>query len=65
MPFTLTVNKVQVRIPFQTYYLAVKGAHPNRSILPDYEVHPRISDLLSGHDVVMARALELAHAQKQ
>jgi len=58
-------SKVVVRIPLMTYYLAVKGANPSRSILPDYEVKPSIGDLLSGRDVVMARAVDLAHGSKR
>jgi hypothetical protein len=54
-------SKVVVRVPLMTYYLAVKGANPKRSILPDYEVAPVIQDLLSGNDKAMAKALELAH----
>jgi hypothetical protein len=58
-------SKVVVRVPLMTYYLAVKGARPNRSILPDYEVKPGIGDLLSGRDVVMAKAVVLAHEKKR
>jgi len=58
-------SKVVVRVPLMTYYLAVKGANPNRSILPDYEVKPSIGELLSGRDVVMAKAVELAHERKR
>ena len=54
-------SKVLVRIPLMTYYLAVKDADPNRSILPDYEIKPAIQDLLSGRDKAMAKAVELAH----
>lgn len=57
----LPSSKVVVRVPLMTYYLAVKGANPSRSILPDHEVKPGISDLLSGNDKVMAKAVELAH----
>ncbi|HEV2689633.1 MAG TPA: S41 family peptidase [Bryobacteraceae bacterium] len=56
-------SKVMVRVPLMTYYLAVKGADPKRSILPDYDVAPTIQDLLSGNDTVMAKALDLAHGQ--
>jgi len=55
-------SKVAVRVPLQTYYLAVNGADPRRSILPDLEVKPTIQDLLSGNDPVMSTALELARA---
>ncbi|HYL78210.1 MAG TPA: S41 family peptidase [Bryobacteraceae bacterium] len=55
-------SKVVVRVPLMTYYLAVKGADPKRSILPDYEVKPDMQDLLSGIDKPMAKALELAHS---
>ena len=54
-------SKLVVRIPLMTYYLAVKGADPKRSILPDYEVKPTIQDLVSGTDKPMAKALELVH----
>ena len=61
---TLPNTKVRVRIPLRTYYLAVKDGQPNRSILPDYEVKPTISDLLSRSDPVMQQALKLAHDAK-
>ena len=57
---TLPNTKVRVRIPLRTYYLAVKDGQPNRSILPDYEVKPTISDLLSRNDPVMQQAIKLA-----
>ncbi len=56
-------SKVGVRVPLRTYYLAVKDGNPNRSILPDYQVKPSISHLLSGNDTVMARAIQLAQSQ--
>jgi hypothetical protein len=58
---TLPNTKVRVRIPLRTYYLAVKGGQPNRSILPDYEVKPTVSDLLSKNDPVMEEGIKLAH----
>jgi hypothetical protein len=58
-------SKVAVRVPLQTYYLAVKGGDPRRSILPDVEVKPSLQDLLAGSDPVMGKALELARARKQ
>jgi C-terminal processing protease CtpA/Prc len=57
---TLPNSKVQIRVPLRTYYLAVKDGIPNRSIQPDYEVNPSITDLLAANDVVMQRAMELA-----
>lgn len=62
---TLPNSKVSVRVPLRTYYLAVKDGNPNRSILPDFEIKPSISDLLSGNDTVMARAIELTHGREQ
>ena len=61
----LPSSKVAVRVPLQTYYLAVKGGDPRRSILPDVEIKPGIKDLLAGSDPIMAKALELARAGKQ
>ena len=58
-------SKVAVRVPLQTYYLAVKGGDPRRSILPDVEVKPALQDLLAGSDPVMGKALELARAARQ
>jgi C-terminal processing protease CtpA/Prc len=57
---TLPNTKGRLFVPLRTYYLAVKDGIPNRSILPDYEVKPSISDLLSGTDTAMSRAMELA-----
>jgi hypothetical protein len=66
MPTVVLPNsKVAVRVPLQTYYLAVKGGDPRRSILPDVEVKPTIKDLLVGDDPIMAKALELARAGKR
>jgi hypothetical protein len=65
MPTVILPNsKVAVRVPLQTYYLAVQGGDPRRSILPDVEVKPALQDLLAGSDPVMAKALELARAPK-
>jgi hypothetical protein len=57
-------SKIAVRVPLQTYYLAVKGGDARRSILPDVEVKPALTDLLAGTDPVMGKALELARAGK-
>jgi C-terminal processing protease CtpA/Prc len=66
MPTVILPNsKVAVRVPLQTYYLAVQGGDPRRSILPDVEVKPKIQDLLDGDDPITAKALELARAGKQ
>jgi hypothetical protein len=65
VPVLLPNSKVVVRVPLMTYYLAVKGADPKRSILPDYEVAPGIQDLVSGNDPVMTKALDLAHAPRK
>jgi len=63
MPTVVLPNsKVAVRVPLQTYYLAVQGGDPLRSILPDVEVKPTIQDLLAGDDPIMAKALELARS---
>src|ERR1700693_3874343 len=56
---------VAVRVPLQTYYLAVKGGDARRSILPDVEVKPTIEGLLAGDDPIMAKALELARNARQ
>ena len=64
MPTVVLPNsKVAVRIPLQTYYLAVTGGDPKRSILPDVELKPTIQDLMTGNDLAMAKALELARTQ--
>jgi hypothetical protein len=56
MPTVILPNsKVAVRVPLQTYYLAVQGGDPRRSILPDVEVKPALQDLLAGSDPVMAK----------
>jgi hypothetical protein len=52
-------------VPLQTYYLAVKGGDPRRSIFPDVEVKPTIQDLLAGSDPVMGKALELARVGRR
>jgi hypothetical protein len=58
-------SKVAVRVPLQTYYLAVKGGDPRRSIRPDVKLKPAIKDLLAGDDPIMTKALELARAARQ
>jgi C-terminal processing protease CtpA/Prc len=66
MPTVILPNsKVTVRVPLQTYYLAVKGGDPRRSILPDVEVKPALQDLLTGSDPVMGKAMELAREPRQ
>ena len=44
--------------------VVVKGGDPRRSILPDVEVKPALTDLLAGADPVMGKAFELARAGK-
>ena len=62
MPLVMLPNsKLTLRVPLQTYYLAVSGfAHPDRSIPPDYPVRHSLEDLLSGTDREMMVALQLA-----
>ena len=56
-------SKVIVRVPLQTYYLAVEGGDRRRSILPDVRVQPTIQDLLEGKDPVMDKALAIARSR--
>jgi hypothetical protein len=65
MPKVVLPNsKVAVRVPLQTDYLAVHGADPRRSILPDVPVQPAIQGLLAGIDPVMEKALGFARTGK-
>ena len=57
----LDKSGITVSIPMVGYYMAGDhGAHPERGILPDYEVIPTVEDILAGRDPVMEFALELA-----
>jgi hypothetical protein len=56
---TLPKTGLQVIVPLTLYTLAVDGYPKDRGIVPDYPVTPTIEDLLSGRDVVMAKALSV------
>ena len=58
---TLPNSKLILRFGLTTYYQAVYGyKYPDRGVLPDYPVHPTISDLIAGRDTEMELALSLA-----
>jgi len=57
---TLPNSKLNIGIPLMAYYLKVNDyPYPDHGVIPDYEVKPSVSDLLSGSDPVLNRALEL------
>ena len=57
---TLPNSKLNVGIPMMAYYTKVKGySHPDRGVIPDYEVKTRISDILQGKDPVLEFSLKL------
>ena len=57
---TLPNTKLNVGIPMMAYYTKVKGySHPDRGVIPDYEVKTRISDILQGKDPVLEFGLKL------
>lgn len=56
---TLPNSQLRVRIPLVKYAMAVSGYPPDRGIIPDYPVVPKMSDLLNGRDTEMEFVLEL------
>ncbi len=56
---TLPNTQVRIRIPLVKYAMAVSGYPPDRGIIPDYPVVPKMSDLLNGRDTEMEFVLEL------
>lgn len=58
---TLPESGLTVNIPMVGYYMPIEpGPHPDRGIIPDYEVVPAVEDLMNGRDIVMERAIQLA-----
>jgi C-terminal processing protease CtpA/Prc len=56
---SLPNTQVRIRIPMVKYAMAVSGYPPDRGIIPDYPVVPKMSDLLNGRDTEMEFVLEL------
>jgi len=57
---TLPNSKLNVGIPMMAYYTKVNGyPHPDRGVIPDYEVTPSLSDILHGKDTVLEFSLKL------
>ena len=57
----LPTSKLMVRIPMYEYWNAVHGSvAKRRGTPPDYDIEPRVEDLIQGSDKVLDRALELA-----
>jgi hypothetical protein len=52
-------TKIRVNLPRMTFAAAVSGMPKTRGILPDYEVEPRIEDILAGRDTIKEFALDL------
>ena len=54
-------SKIRVNVPLTQYTLAVKHLrHGERGVIPDVDIHPTIGDKLTGKDVQMEDALQLA-----
>lgn len=56
---TLPNTRLRIGIPMIKYAMAVSGYPPDRGIIPDYPVVPKMSDLLNGRDTEMEFVLEL------
>lgn len=57
-------SAAKVIIPLVTYTLAVSGEHANgRGVVPQVQVTPAIGDYLSGRDVVLEKALQMARSK--
>ncbi|MFC2146727.1 S41 family peptidase [Acidobacteriota bacterium] len=56
---TLPNTRLRIRIPMVKYAMAVSGYPPDRGIIPDYPVVPKMSDLLNGRDTEMEFVLKL------
>lgn len=55
-------SALRVVIPLVTYRLAVSGQHPDgRGVVPEVKVGPSVADYLSEKDVVLEKALGMAH----
>jgi C-terminal processing protease CtpA/Prc len=56
---TLPNTRLRLRMPMVKYAMAVSGYPPDRGIIPDYPVAPKMSDLLNGKDTEMEFLLAL------
>ena len=64
MTVVLPNSAAKVVIPLVTYTLAVSVKHANgRGVVPQVHVAPTIGDYLSGRDVVLEKALQMARAK--
>ena len=57
---TLPNSRLNVGIPMMAYYTKVSDyPHPDRGLMPDFEVKPKIADILQGKDPVLEFSLNL------
>jgi len=56
---TLPNTRLRIGIPMVKYVMPVSGYPPDRGIIPDYPVDPKINDLLNGRDTEMEFVLDL------
>ena len=56
---------IEIATPQWAYYMAVSGyPHPDRGVLPDYEVVPTIDDILRQGDAELDFTLDLIQKKK-
>jgi hypothetical protein len=57
---------LRIRIPIRCYSLAVENPqHPDRGVIPDYQVEPSISDVLQNVDRELEFTLNLIRQNEQ
>jgi hypothetical protein len=63
---TLPNSRLNIGIPLMAYYLQVEGyAYPDRGMIPDFEIKPSASDIISGKDVRLDFTLKYIESQKK
>jgi C-terminal processing protease CtpA/Prc len=60
LKLTLPCTGLRVNIPLRSYTMRVPGyPHLDRGVLPDFEVAPKIEDILKGRDTILQFVLDL------
>jgi len=62
--FTLKNTRIYVKLSTRAYAAAVKGFDEQRGILPDISITPAASDLFTGRDSIMDKAMEVVKTEK-
>lgn len=63
---TLPHSRLNIGIPLMAYYLHVDGyAYPSHGVIPDFEIKPSASDIISAKDVVLDFTLKHIESQME